>query len=105
MVLSLNIKGAFDNPQRKEVLGSLGKSRCPANINRLFHNLLENRQVTLFSPQGRITKEQKQWCPQGSCSGPVLGNVSSNEILQHDWKTNVHTQAFAVFFSLSILSL
>ncbi|GBN73292.1 Retrovirus-related Pol polyprotein from type-1 retrotransposable element R1 [Araneus ventricosus] len=81
LVLSIDITGAFDNLQHRAILKTLDASACPTNINRLFHSLLQNRKVTLLTPQGRATKEQKQGCPQGSCSGPALWNLVANEIL------------------------
>ncbi|GBN41043.1 Putative protein in type-1 retrotransposable element R1DM [Araneus ventricosus] len=102
LVLSIDIKGAFDNLQHRSILKTLEASACPSNINRLFHSLLQNRIVTLLTPQGRATKEQKQGCPQGSCSGPALWNLVANEILNQVWPDNVHIQAFADDFVLVI---
>ncbi|GBM31783.1 hypothetical protein AVEN_56891-1 [Araneus ventricosus] len=58
--------------------------------------------MTLLTPQGRATKEQKQGCPQGSCSGPALWNLVANEILNQVWPDNVHIQSFANDFVLVI---
>ncbi|GBM61482.1 hypothetical protein AVEN_163876-1 [Araneus ventricosus] len=65
-------------------------------------NLLQNRKVTLLTPQGRATTDQKQGCPQGSCSGPALFNLVANEILNQVWPDNVHIQSFADDFVLII---
>ncbi|GBM69460.1 Retrovirus-related Pol polyprotein from type-1 retrotransposable element R1 [Araneus ventricosus] len=102
LVLSIDIKGAFDNLQHRAILKSLDASACPRNINRLFHSLLQNRKVTLLTPQSRATKDQKQGCPQGSCSGPALWNLVANEILYQVWPDNVNIQAFADDFVLVI---
>ncbi|GBN13333.1 hypothetical protein AVEN_161030-1, partial [Araneus ventricosus] len=48
-----------------------------------------------LSSQRKATREQKQGCPLGSSSDPALWNLASNGILHHDWKSNVHLQAFA----------
>ncbi|GBM64483.1 hypothetical protein AVEN_194241-1 [Araneus ventricosus] len=80
-VLSIDIKGAFDNLQHRAILKTLDVSAGPSNINRLFHSLLQNRKVTLLTPICRATKEQKQGCSQGSCSGPALWNLVATEIL------------------------
>ncbi|GBM03705.1 hypothetical protein AVEN_134931-1 [Araneus ventricosus] len=45
LVLSIDIKGAFDNLQHRAILKTLDASACPSNINRLFHSLLQNRKV------------------------------------------------------------
>ncbi|GBM28840.1 Retrovirus-related Pol polyprotein from type-1 retrotransposable element R1 [Araneus ventricosus] len=101
LVLSIDIKGAFDNLLHRAILKSLGASAWPGNINKL-PSLLQNRKVTLLTPRGRATKEQKQGCPQGSCSGPALWNLVANEILNQVWPDNVHIQAFANDFVLVI---
>ncbi|GBN55658.1 hypothetical protein AVEN_122959-1 [Araneus ventricosus] len=85
LVLSNDIKGAFDNLQYRAILKSLDASACSVTINRLFHSLLQNKKVTLLTPQGRATKDKKQGCPQGSCSGPALWNLVANEILNQVW--------------------
>ncbi|GBM59817.1 hypothetical protein AVEN_10024-1 [Araneus ventricosus] len=56
--------------------------------------------VALLTPQGRARKDQKQGCPQGSCSSPALWNLVTNEILNQVWPDNVHIQAFADDFVL-----
>ncbi|GBN68706.1 hypothetical protein AVEN_233432-1 [Araneus ventricosus] len=73
LVPSIDIKGAFDNLQHRYTLKNLDASTCLININRPFHSLLQNRKVTLLISQGRATKDEKQGCPQGSCSGPACG--------------------------------
>ncbi|GBN00689.1 hypothetical protein AVEN_104761-1 [Araneus ventricosus] len=50
LMLSIDIKGAFDNLQHRAILKSLDASTFPININRLFHSLLQNRKVTLLTP-------------------------------------------------------
>ncbi|GBN38237.1 hypothetical protein AVEN_15122-1 [Araneus ventricosus] len=71
-----DIKGAFDNLQHRAILQSLDASTCPINVNRLFHSLLQNRKVTLLTPQGRAIKDKKQGWRQCSCSGPTLCGTS-----------------------------
>ncbi|GBO05796.1 Putative protein in type-1 retrotransposable element R1DM [Araneus ventricosus] len=102
LVLSIDIKGTFDNLQHRAILKSLDASACPVNINRLFNSLLQNRKMTLLTPRGSATKDQKQGCPQGSCSGPALWNLVANETLNPVWLDNVHIQAFADDFVLAI---
>ncbi|GBN90551.1 Putative protein in type-1 retrotransposable element R1DM [Araneus ventricosus] len=94
-VLSIGIKGAFDNLQHRAILKSLDASTCPININILYQSFLQNRKVKLRTPQGRARNDQKQGCPQGSCSDPILWNLVANEILNQVWPDNVHIQVFA----------
>ncbi|GBN93339.1 hypothetical protein AVEN_67366-1 [Araneus ventricosus] len=59
-VLSIDIKGAFDNLQHRAILKSLDASTCPININRLYQSFLQNRKVKLRTPQGRARKDRKK---------------------------------------------
>ncbi|GBO02490.1 hypothetical protein AVEN_70399-1, partial [Araneus ventricosus] len=78
LALSIDIKGEFDKLHHPAVLTSLDASTCPIKITKLFHNLLQNKKVTLLTPQGRATTDdQKQGCPQGSCSGQSFDWVLS----------------------------
>ncbi|GBM06611.1 hypothetical protein AVEN_220045-1 [Araneus ventricosus] len=102
LVLCIAINGAFDNLQHRPILKSVDASTCPININRLYHRLLQNRKVTLMTPEGRATKDQKQGCSQGSCSGLALWNIVANEIFNQGCPDNVHIQASADNFVLVI---
>ncbi|GBL93973.1 hypothetical protein AVEN_76695-1 [Araneus ventricosus] len=59
-----------------------------------------NRKVILNTCEGPAIRDQKQGCPQGSCSGPALWNLVANEILQENWPINTSIQAFADDFVL-----
>ncbi|GBN24231.1 hypothetical protein AVEN_102236-1 [Araneus ventricosus] len=100
LVLSIDIKGAFDNIQHSAISSYLDNSKCPANIVNIFKNLLQNRKVILNTCEGPVIRDQKQGCPQGSCSGPALWNLVANEILQENWPINSSIQAFADDFVL-----
>ncbi|GBM97774.1 hypothetical protein AVEN_205641-1 [Araneus ventricosus] len=65
-------------------------------------SILQNMKVSLLTPQGRATKDRKQGCPQGPCSGPTLLTLVANEIHNQVWQDNVHIQAFADDFVLVI---
>ncbi|GBN90949.1 hypothetical protein AVEN_42542-1 [Araneus ventricosus] len=100
LVLSMNIKGAFDNIQHSAIASYLDNSKCPANIINIFKILLQNRKIILSTYEGPAIRDQKQGCPQGSCSGPALWNLVSNEMLQENWLINTSIQAFADDFVL-----
>ncbi|GBM53317.1 Putative protein in type-1 retrotransposable element R1DM [Araneus ventricosus] len=68
IVLSIDIKGAFDNLHHEAIMKALSSSQSPANITKVFNNLLQNRKVTVQTPTGPIVREQRKGCPQGSCS-------------------------------------
>ncbi|GBL64016.1 hypothetical protein AVEN_83352-1 [Araneus ventricosus] len=99
VVLSIDIKGAFDNIQYSASSSYLDNNECPANIVNIFKNL-QNRKVILNTCKGPAIRYQNQACPQGSCSGPALWNLVANEILQENWRINTSIRAFADDFVL-----
>ncbi|GBN08587.1 hypothetical protein AVEN_264863-1 [Araneus ventricosus] len=108
LVLSVNIKGAFNNLQHQTIINSLIRSGAPDNIFQIFISLLQNRLATMLTPQGKVSKEQGKGFPQGSCSGPALWNLVTNNILTQHWPAKVFIQAsaddFGLVFHSNILS-
>ncbi|GBM04257.1 Putative protein in type-1 retrotransposable element R1DM [Araneus ventricosus] len=96
LVLSIGIKGVFDNIQHNAIQTYLDNSKCPTNIVNIFKNLLQNRKVILNTCEGPAIRDQKQ----GSCSGPALWNLVSNEIFQGNSPINTNIKAFADDFVL-----
>ncbi|XP_055932964.1 uncharacterized protein LOC129962987 [Argiope bruennichi] len=101
LLLLIDIKGAFDNIQHAAIVDYLNNSNSPANLIEIFKDILKNRKVVLNTAEGPAEREQKQGCPQGSCSGPALWNLVANEILQQDWPRNTTIQAFADDFAIT----
>ncbi|GBM11094.1 Putative protein in type-1 retrotransposable element R1DM [Araneus ventricosus] len=100
LVLSIDIKVAFDNIQHSAISSYLDNSKCPANIVNTVKSLLQNGKVILNTCEGPAIRDQKQGCPQGSYSGPAVWNLVGNEILQENWPINTRIQAFADDFVL-----
>ncbi|GBN48324.1 hypothetical protein AVEN_29738-1 [Araneus ventricosus] len=90
LVLSIDIKGAFDNIH-SAISTYLDNSKCPANIVNIFKNLLQNRKVILNTCKGPAIRDKKQGCPQGSCSGQPSGIWSQKKYFK---KTGQLTPAF-----------
>ncbi|GBM64469.1 hypothetical protein AVEN_194229-1 [Araneus ventricosus] len=69
LVLSIDIKGAFDNIQHSAISSYLNNSKCQANIVNIFNNLLQNRKVILNTcevtsdqgPKTRLPSRLLQW--------------------------------------------
>ncbi|GBM82996.1 hypothetical protein AVEN_72115-1 [Araneus ventricosus] len=83
--LNIDIKAAFDNLQHRAILKSLDVSACPVSINRLFHSLLQNRKVTLLTPQGQHINKQgeKSIKMQQNLKRIAGGNWGTSQI--HKW--------------------
>ncbi|GBM34617.1 Retrovirus-related Pol polyprotein from type-1 retrotransposable element R1 [Araneus ventricosus] len=95
LMISLDIKGAFDHLQYTSIKNSLDNLKYHSNTLETLIDILSNRKVAINTSQGPATWNQQQGCPQGSCTGPAFWNLVADEVLQQDWPQGVHLQAFA----------
>ncbi|GBM69356.1 hypothetical protein AVEN_272176-1 [Araneus ventricosus] len=75
------------------MIDKIRTSNCPSNIQHLFESLLEKRKIV--KKQTKAPKTQTRCCPQGSCSGPALWNLVTDEALSATYPENTCIQAFA----------
>ncbi|GBL94038.1 hypothetical protein AVEN_185014-1 [Araneus ventricosus] len=68
-VVSIDIKGAFDNLKYSSIVKTLSNSQCPPKLQPLFTNLLKDRNVIIPNDEGVAQQPQNRGCKQGSCSG------------------------------------
>lgn len=94
-LISLDIKGAFDNAWWPHLLSQLTRLNCPENIYRVFKDYLSDRTVEIRYAGAYCNKSTNKGCIQGSACGPVLWNVVLDELLQLPYHPDVHIQAFA----------
>ncbi|GBM55806.1 Putative protein in type-1 retrotransposable element R1DM [Araneus ventricosus] len=95
LMISLDMKGAFDHLQYTSIKNSLDNLKYHSNTLETLIDILSNRKVAINTSQGPATWNQQQGCPQGSCTGPAFWNLVADEVLQQDWPQGVHLQAFA----------
>ncbi|GBN63175.1 hypothetical protein AVEN_9942-1 [Araneus ventricosus] len=95
LMISLNIKRAFDLLQYTSIKNSLDNLKYHSNTLETLIDILSNRKVAINTSQDPAAWNQQQGCPQGSCTGSVLWNLVVDEVLRQDWPQGVHLQAFA----------
>ncbi|GBM15967.1 hypothetical protein AVEN_108566-1 [Araneus ventricosus] len=95
LVISLDIKSAFDHLEYNSIKNRLNNINFHSNTKEILIDLLSGRQVALNTPQGPATLPQHRGCPQGSCTGPAFWNLVANVVLTQSWPEGVHLQAFA----------
>ncbi|GBL81522.1 Putative protein in type-1 retrotransposable element R1DM [Araneus ventricosus] len=88
-VVSIDIKGAFDNLKYSSIVETLSNSQCPPNIQSLFRNLFKDRNVIIPTNEGVAQQPHTRGCPQGSCSGPSLWNLVAEEALEQQYPANI----------------
>lgn len=87
-IVSFDIKQAFDNACWKKIIDTLVENRTPPYLIRCVKSFFEDRVVKMRHGKIEITKEVKQGCPQGSCSGPGLFILLFNNLFKKLDSTN-----------------
>ncbi|UYV82602.1 hypothetical protein LAZ67_22000090 [Cordylochernes scorpioides] len=95
ILLSFDVKGAFDNVLHSSILRALCMNDCPKNLFVLIRSFLYNRVVRLSMNGCTVTRQVSKGCPQGSVLGPFLWNLVFDELLTLNFKKCVHPQAYA----------
>ncbi|GBN00715.1 Putative protein in type-1 retrotransposable element R1DM [Araneus ventricosus] len=98
LVISLDIKGAFNHLEYNSIKNSLNNINFHSNTKETLIDLLSGRQVALDTPQGPTTFPQHRSRPQGSCTDHSFWNLVANEMLTQSWPEGVHLQAFSDAF-------
>ena len=95
VLISLDIKGAFDNAEWSVVLGSLARLGIPANLFSLVSNYFKDREVSLEWGGNCCIKQVGRGCIQGSVCGPLFWNILIDGLLKEEWSHGVSVTAFA----------
>ncbi|GBL91333.1 hypothetical protein AVEN_203485-1 [Araneus ventricosus] len=82
LMISLDIKGAFDHLQYTSIKNSLDNLKYHSNTLETLIDIPSNRKVATNTSQGPATWNQQQGCPQGSCTGQAFWNLKADEVLR-----------------------
>jgi Reverse transcriptase (RNA-dependent DNA polymerase). len=77
VLVSLDVKGAFDAAWWPSILNWLRECDCPRNLYDLTKSYLSQRAATLSTNNVRMEEDVSRGCSQGSCCGPGLWNIST----------------------------
>ena len=94
IMVSLDLRGAFDSAWWPAILKGLRDAKCPRNLYNLTLDYLKERKAVININNFNIEKRITKGCPQGSCCGPGLWNIQYNPILNIRY-TNTKVIAFA----------
>ena len=78
VIVSLDVKGAFDAAWWPAILNGLRTYECPNNLFNLARSYFTQRSAYLTTNGYRIQREVRKGCPQVSCCGPGLWNIQYN---------------------------
>ena len=95
VIVSLDVKGAFDAAWWPSILKQLRELKCPKNLYNLPASYFSNRKATLSINNYKTEKAVQKGCPQGSFCGPGFWNVIYNSILNLKFNSRTKVIAFA----------
>lgn len=98
-LVSLDIKGAFDNVEWRDILLILKDINCPSNIAGIIGSYLSLRSILINWGPDTSSHNLEKGCPQGSCLGPILWLLVANIILVELERLGFTLFAFADDFS------
>ena len=95
ILVSLDIKTAFDAAWWPNILKSLQELGCPRNLYYLTKNYLSQRTAILSTNTIKLERQITKGCPQGSCCSPGLWNIQYNSLLNLKFAKQTSAIAFA----------
>jgi hypothetical protein len=95
VIVSLDVKGAFDAAWWPSILKQLQELKCPKNLYNLSACYFSNRKATLLINNYKMEKEVWRGCPQGSCCDPGFWNIMYNSLLYLKFNSQNKVIAFA----------
>ena len=95
VMVSLDIKSAFDNAWWPVILNELRQRGVKTNTYRLVRHYLTQRQVSLNYAGEKVSKNRINGCVQGSVCGPLFCNIILDNAFKIILPQGCSIQAFA----------
>jgi len=95
IVISLDIKGAFDHAWHPYLFQQLQRKNCPPGIYALTRSYYSDRLVKVRYCGSEFEKPTNKGSVQGSVCGPIHWNIIMDGLLSLAFPSGVHAQAFA----------
>lgn len=95
LIISMDIKNAFNTIDKKEIIKFLEDNSCPRNLIKLTNAVMTNRRILYKNEDFEKIYSLTKGSPQGSPLSPLLWNIMMSEILTKKYPEKVYVQAFA----------
>lgn len=99
LMVSLDIKGAFNNITHRAVISAFANGGCPDDLLSIFKSYLSNRTISLTFGGVKTSRQMSCGVVQGSVLGPQMFIAAINPILASAAQLNSHGThvVFSVF--------
>jgi hypothetical protein len=95
VLVSLDVKGAFDAAWWPSILMTLKDFNCPRNLYYLTKSYFSQRTAVMSTNTIRVEREVSKGCPQGSCCRQGFWNIQYNCLLILEFRKQTKAIAFA----------
>jgi hypothetical protein len=95
ILVSLDVKGAFDAAWLPSILKTLKEFNCPKNLNSLAKSYLSERTAIFTTSSMQMEREVTEGCLQGSCCGPGVCNIQYNSLLNLEFGKRTKALTYA----------
>lgn len=95
IMVSLDIKAAFDNAWWPAIFRRLRTINCPSNLYNILLSYIKERTVQINFSDFAASKQMTRGCVQGSVCGPTLWNLILDELLLLNLPKGCYIQAYA----------
>ena len=95
IVVSLDVKEAFDAAWWLGILKTLQEFIFPRNLYYLTKSYLSERSAVMTTNTLQVERKISKGCPQGSCCGPGLWSIQYNSLLNLEIRKQTKVIAFA----------
>lgn len=96
IAVGLDILNAFNSLQWADICDVLKRKNFPIYLQRIIYNYLENRNIMYTNMDGeQMTRNMETGVPQGSVLGPLLWNITFDQVLRGRMEKGCRLLAYA----------
>lgn len=96
IAVGLDISNAFNSLQWADICDVLKSRKFPIYLQRVIYNYLENRNIIYTNMDGeQMTRNMDTGVPQGSVLGPLLWNITFDQVLRGTMEKGCRLLAYA----------